>query len=116
MTQFDDVEKLLVRHVVITISLQFLYFLLLIWFLSQDGTMIVSFWTGVLGITALSAFFEVFWKLLPNLKYHQRNKLKGGHEYRRKVEASLKSLGLRSMFRQHWFVRNLDDILNDKKL
>lgn len=74
MTQFEEVEKSLVRHVVIAISLQFLCFLLLIWFLSQDGTMIVSFWMVVLGITALSALFEVFWKLLPNLQHHQRNK------------------------------------------
>lgn len=116
MTQFEEVEKSLVRHVVITIGLQFLCFLLLLWFLSNGRTMIVPFWMAVLGITAISAFFEVFWKLIPNLRYHQRNKREGGFEYRLKVEEALKSLGLRSMFRQNWFFRSLNDVLNNKKL
>lgn len=114
--QFDAVEKSLVRHCIVTISIQFLFFWILLWFIGRDGSLIAPLWLCALVITGISAFCEIFWRLVPSLRYHRRNKQVGGSEYRAKVEAAIEHLGARKMLYQHWFVRELDDILNERKL
>lgn len=113
---YDAVAKSLVRHCILTISVQFLAFWALLWFIGRDGSLIAPLWLCVLVVTGVSAFFEVFWRLVPSLRYHRRNQEAGGGEYRAKVEAAIESLGARKMLYRHWFVRELDDVLNDRKL
>lgn len=114
--QFDPIEKSLVRHGVVTISVQLLFFWALLWFIGRDGSLIAPLWLCVIVITAISAFFEVFWRLIPSLRFHRRNKQTGGRHYEAKVEAAIDQLGSRKMLYQHWFARELDDVVNERKL
>lgn len=116
MMTFEAVEKNLIRQCAISIGFQFMVFGIVYWLIGRDGSLIAPIWVCTIGTTAVSAFCEVFWRLVPSLRSHHRNKQAGGNRYRAKVEAALAELGVRRMLYQHWFVRKLDDVLNDEKL
>lgn len=111
---FGVIERNLVRHCILIIGIQFLFFAALFWFLDQNSSLVAPYWLCAIGVTAISAYFEVFWRLIPNLRHHQRNKEAGGIDYKCKVEAAIEQFGLRNMLYTNWFARKLDDVLNER--
>ena len=114
MDKFEVVEQRAIRRTVIRIVYQLIFFVGLSYALK--GSLVVHPILGGLGIAALSAYFEVFWHLLPNVRNHRSNSASGGEEYRKLVEEAIQERGLHNMLAAHWFNRSLNDVLTGKRL
>ena len=109
MVRFEDIESAAWKRFAFRGIAQFVFLVVLLYFLNLSASFVASPIWHALGLTVTLRLIEWCLSLGPNLHSHSHLKELQGNQYRSLVESEIKKQGLSRMLKLNWLVGQLKE-------